>query len=231
MTARTPAGSDGFAGYLASLARSWEALAAPHDDAAVTRGDGFFAARFARHPVLNNAVLLDPARVGDARAVFEGTGSYAIWSADEPAGAALAAAGLRRDMTTVPMRADLAALDEAPGPDDGVLVEVDPGVVATICEVDDELLRDVPGLLAFATAGHESCLVLLDAGDDVNVSFVETRPADRRRGLARAVLRRALWEARRRGYASASLQSTEMAETLYAGAGFVPVGRWQEWVP
>lgn len=222
---------DGFAGYLDSLAGSWAALAAPHRDATVIRGDGFFAARFARHPVLDNAVLLDPVKVSEARAVFAGTDSYAIWSADEPTAAALAAAGLRRDMTTVPMRMSLSGVGTAPDADDGVLVGVDPGVVAAICEVDDDLLRDVPGLWAFTSADHDSCLVLIELGNDVNVSFVQTRPESRRRGLARTVLRRALWEAEQRGHATASLQSTTMAEPLYSTAGFTPVGLWQEWVP
>ncbi len=228
---------DGFAGYLASLTGSWEALAVPHADASVVRGEGFVAARFGSHPVLCNAVLLDPAALPAVADVFAGLPVYAVWSAGAATAAALHDAGLRRDETTVPMRCDLRGLTPDPGTEqrrdggDGVLMDVDPGVVARITEVGEDLVRGVPGLRAFASAGHESCLVLIPVGTDVNVSFVTTLPGARRRGLARAVLRRALRDAAARGFATASLQSTPMAEALYAAEGFVPVGAWQEWLP
>ena len=50
---------DAFGHYLRSLVASWEGLAAPREDATVTRGAGFVAARFPE-PYLNNAVLLTP---------------------------------------------------------------------------------------------------------------------------------------------------------------------------
>jgi ribosomal protein S18 acetylase RimI-like enzyme len=65
----------------------------------------------------------------------------------------------------------------------------------------------------------------------VNVSFVATRPAARGQGLATAVTRAALLDARQRGARTASLQATAMAERLYNRLGFQPVGRWQEWSP
>jgi GNAT superfamily N-acetyltransferase len=219
-----------FERYLTSLAGSWQALAAPHHDAEVVCGDGFLAARFDRYPVLNNAVLLRPEALRAAQAVFAGTTQYAIWSADAVTATAIEAAGLHRDMTTVPMCCDLREMPSA-GDDDGVLEDVAPEVIAELTEVDPALLRGVPGLWTFATEGHESGLVLIPVDTDVNVSFVTTREPARRRGLAVAVLRRALARARDRGFATASLQSTAMAQRLYTRAGFVSVGRWQEWVP
>jgi GNAT superfamily N-acetyltransferase len=219
-----------FERYLMSLVGSWQALAAPHRDAEVVRGDGFVAARFGRYPVLNNAVLLRPDALPAALAVFAGTVHYAIWSADGETAAGIEAAGLRRDMTTVPMCCDLRDVPPA-GVGDGVLEDVAPEVIAELTEVDSALLRGVPGLWTFVTEGHESGLVLIPVGTDVNVSFVTTRESARRRGLAAAVLRRALARARDRGFVTASLQSTAMAERLYTRAGFVSVGRWQEWVP
>jgi GNAT superfamily N-acetyltransferase len=214
--------------YVTSLAGSWEALVAPHPDAVVVRGDGFVAARCPGHPVFNNAALLRPDALAAALAFFDGTDHYAVWSADAAAAAAAAAAGLVRDMTTVPMVCELSAA-EPPG--DGVHSGVSPETVADIAGVDAVLLRDVPGLWTFADAGLESCLVLLPVDTDVNVSFVATRESARRRGLAGRVLRHALAAARAKGFRTASLQSTPMAEGLYRRAGFVPVGHWQEWVP
>jgi GNAT superfamily N-acetyltransferase len=60
--------------------------------------------------------------------------------------------------------------------------------------------------------------------------MVFTRPDARGRGLATAVLKAALHEARADGASNATLQSTPMAEGLYLRYGFRPVGRWQEWV-
>ncbi|GAA0917760.1 hypothetical protein GCM10009557_89510 [Virgisporangium ochraceum] len=214
--------------YLASLAGSWDALAAPHADALVVRGDGFLASRIDRHPVLNNVALLRPDALDAALAVFDGTDRYAVWSADDATAAAIEAAGLVRDTTTVPMVCDLA---DPPSTVDGVREGVDPDVVADITGVDVALLRGVPGLWTFASAGLESCLALFPVDTDVNVGFVGTRESARRRGLAGRVLRYALRAAHDSGFRTASLQSTPMAEGLYRQAGFVPVGHWREWVP
>jgi GNAT superfamily N-acetyltransferase len=214
--------------YLASLAGSWEALAAPHTEARVVRGDGFLASRLDRHPVLNNVALLRPDALDAALTVFDGTDHYAVWSADPPTAAEIEAAGLVRDTTTVPMVCDLSA---PPSDVDGVREGVAPETVADITGVDVALLRGVPGLWTFASAGLESCLVLLPVDTDVNVGFVGTRGSARRRGFAGRVLRYALRAARDRGFRTASLQSTPMAQGLYRQAGFVPVGHWQEWMP
>lgn len=166
---------DAFAGYLASLVGSWEALAAPHADASVVRGEGFVAARFPSHPVLCNAILLEPAALPSIAGVYGALASYAIWSADHATAAALTGAGWRRDETTVPMRCDLRGLRSEPAAGD-VSVDADPGVVAGITGVDEALVRGVPGLRVFASAGRESCVVLIAVGTDVNVSFVATLP-------------------------------------------------------
>jgi len=63
------------------------------------------------------------------------------------------------------------------------------------------------------------------------VYAVGTVPDRRRRGLARALMEHVLADAWERGARSATLQSTEMARPLYAGLGFVAVGRYEEWVP
>lgn len=243
--------------YLASLVGSWAALAAPHPDARVVRGDGFVALRCDGRPVLSNAALLRPDALPRALEFFDGTGHYAVWSADAATAAAVAAAGLVRDTTTVPMVCELATHPPPPDVGSGEVGSGEVGsrdvhsgavhsgavhsgavhsgvpleTVADIAGVDAGLLRGVPGLWTFASAGLESGLVLIPVGTDVNVGFVATRGSARRRGLAGRVLRHALAAARGCGFRTASLQSTPMAERVYTGAGFVPVGHWQEWVP
>lgn len=212
--------------YLASLVGSWDALAAPHPDAAVVRAPGFVALRHPRHPVLTNVALLDAGAVGDALASVA-PGPFAAWSRDAAGDAALAAAGLRRDVTTVPM---LARLDALPAPA-STAVPADPAVVAALNGVDPALVAGVPGVRAWTTAGGEAGLLLQPVDDDVVVSFVVTRPDARRRGHASALLAAVLHEARAAGAATATLQSTPDGQRLYARLGFAAVGRWQEWVP
>jgi ribosomal protein S18 acetylase RimI-like enzyme len=61
-----------------------------------------------------------------------------------------------------------------------------------------------------------------------NVGTLE--PA-RRRGVASALTAQLLQEAAARGCTTATLQATEMAEGIYAAAGFRDLGRILEYVP
>jgi predicted GNAT family acetyltransferase len=53
----------------------------------------------------------------------------------------------------------------------------------------------------------------------------------RRRGVAGALTALMLRRARERGCATASLQSTAIAESVYAAVGFRDLGRFVEYVP
>ncbi|MGK5684342.1 GNAT family N-acetyltransferase [Actinoplanes sp. URMC 104] len=215
--------------YLTALVASWRALASPRAEAAVTEGDGFVAARFAES-VFNNAVVLRPDAVAPAEAVYGGTTEYALWCRDDDPGTAavLARRGYRVTEVTRPMRCDLA--DVAPPAEaPPVLHDADPDRVAELNGVPAYLLRDVPGLRAYATHDYLSGLVLQRSGSDVYVSFVATHPEARGRGLATAVTAAALADARRLGAETATLQASAMAERLYGRLGFRPVARWHEW--
>jgi GNAT superfamily N-acetyltransferase len=223
---------DDFKRYLTSLIGSWELMAIPHPDAVVIRGQGFFAARFPC-PVLNNAVISEPAALDAVCEVYAGVGEYAVWSelADRRLADALHARGFRHDVTTRPMVCHLSEAELDDVDVSRVLADVDPDRIAELNGVPADLVRGVPGLRAYATTGCQSGLVVLPVGTDANISFVATRPDARRRGLAQLVTRAALRDARDEGCITASLQATPMAETIYARVGFRPVGHWQEWVP
>lgn len=60
---------------------------------------------------------------------------------------------------------------------------------------------------------------------------MSTLEAARHRGLGTALTTRQLDDALSRGCTTASLQSTEMAEGLYASVGFRDLGRFLEYVP
>jgi GNAT superfamily N-acetyltransferase len=70
-----------------------------------------------------------------------------------------------------------------------------------------------------------------DHEGDCGVFNVTTVAHARRRGLGTAMTALQLHQARERGCVTASLQSTAMAERVYAAAGFHPLGRYLEFVP
>lgn len=70
-----------------------------------------------------------------------------------------------------------------------------------------------------------------DHGGDCGIYNVGTLGRARRRGLATALMARHLQDARERGCTTVSLQSTPMAEGVYAAVGFRDLGRFLEFVP
>lgn len=216
--------------YLASLEASWRALAAVDSGALVRRAPGHLISRRPRHPVLSNAVILDPGDRDAVLATFAGQSTWAVWSGDEEVDASLAAAGLHRDVVTVPMLAHLCELPPALESRGSRVLRVSAARVAEINGSDPGLLEDVPGLHAWASVGGESGLILQRMADDVHVSFVATQARARRQGLATSVLFTALLDARDSGACTATLSSTMDGRRLYESLGFRPLGRWQEWV-
>jgi GNAT superfamily N-acetyltransferase len=236
---------------VATLVESWAYLASGSPGAEVTRIEDGAIAAFPHPPdrdFLNNAVLARrPADIAATVARVEvayarvGVERFAIWVHEsEPATAEeLRGRGYRLDTSTRTMAmstADLAAFDSAtlglptleviePGLKefwavdglDGLLPTLDPSAAHLyVARVDDE---DVAMLMAFDHAG------------DCGIYMVGTVPGARRRGVATALSAHAVAAARDRGCTTASLQSTEMAERIYARVGFVDLGRWEEYVP
>ena len=70
-----------------------------------------------------------------------------------------------------------------------------------------------------------------DFGGDCGIYNVGTLEHARRRGLGTALTALHLHDARARGCRTASVQSTHMAEGVYAAAGFRDLGRFLEYVP
>jgi ribosomal protein S18 acetylase RimI-like enzyme len=231
----------------ASLVESWTRLAATSPRACVTHLDVGVAAIFPEWSVLNNAIVdrrteIDVA-CGRLRALYASAGihSWALWiasSADTFAADDLVAElnGFRRDTTTLVMEA---ALHARRGSDARVVR----ASVATALHASDAAVPvasidetpsgagDVEGWVlvhdGFAVSGAWSVIHEGDCG----IYSVGTAPACRRRGYARALVDAILDDAFRRDAATASLQSTREAQSLYAAVGFRPVGRYEEWIP
>jgi len=70
-----------------------------------------------------------------------------------------------------------------------------------------------------------------DRCGDCGIFNVGTAERARRRGFGTALTVAQLHDARARGCTTASLQSTPMAERVYAAAGFSDLGRILEYVP
>ena len=74
-----------------------------------------------------------------------------------------------------------------------------------------------------------ACVAAIDADGDCGIYAVATQPASRGRGLASALMRRALTDARRRGCKTSSLQSSKSAFSVYERIGYRDLGAIDTW--
>jgi GNAT superfamily N-acetyltransferase len=72
-------------------------------------------------------------------------------------------------------------------------------------------------------------MMTLDHEGDCLIAFVATHPEARGRGLATALMTRALLDARERGCATTSLQATKMGQPVYERLGYRDLGPIQMW--
>ena len=235
----------------ATLVASWEEDARGARDAAVHRLPGASIAVFPSGPesaFFNNALLeanLTPAERADALDAMEasyqaaGISRFAAWTHERDQ--AMRTELERRGYTLAEStRAMGMALDDARLPEP----EIDLGPDGW-----GDYLRFLeaygvpPGLLAgtnphayhvlTAVAADEtvSAALAYDLDDDCGIYNVATREHARRRGLGTALTALHIHKARARGCRTATLQSTEMAERVYARVGFRDLGRILEYAP
>lgn len=231
----------------ATLVASWRAYARHSDGARVVDVEGAAVGLFPSPPergVYNNALLprwLESARARAVIAAVEGAyreagiDSYAIWAheAEPDAVAALEARGLRFDSATQAMAM---SLDELAAPRPRI----------ELGDLDWDGYGEfagIPGLLRGASAaefnlrvarldGHDvGAVIAHDHDGDRGIFNLETLPEARRRGIGTALTALQLHDARERGLVTASLQSTPIAEGVYAALGFADLGRYLEYVP
>jgi ribosomal protein S18 acetylase RimI-like enzyme len=235
----------------ATLLGSWTAIARGSPGAAVVRSPGVAAAVFPAEPersIYNNALLerdLAPAERAAALDAMEAAYAaarvtrFAAWTHETDRGlrADLEARGYAIDTVTRAMGMALAdlrvprpeiALERADWPaylrhlarfglPAGLLGGVDPGAFHVLLAACDG--ETVATALAF------------DAGGDSGIYNVGTLEHARRRGLGTALTALLAHDALARGCRTATLQSTEMAERLYAAVGFRDLGRIVEYTP
>jgi GNAT superfamily N-acetyltransferase len=234
-----------------TLLASWEAYALGSPGAAVLRSSGVAAAVFPNEPergVFNNALLerdLGSSDRADALDAMEhayasaGVDRFAAWvhESDDGMRADLHGRGYTINESTRAMgraltdlRAPRPPLDLAPpdwfeylehlgafGVPEGLLRGADPAAFHVV------LARCEGAVVATGLA--------FDLGDDCGIYNVGTLERARRRGIGTAVSTLLAHDAADRGCLTASLQSTEIAERVYAAVGFRDLGRILEFGP
>jgi GNAT superfamily N-acetyltransferase len=242
---------DLYARAAATLLASWQQIARGSSGAALLRLGGVATAVFAEEPergVYNNALLdrdlgaTERARAVDAmQAAYSAAGieRYAAWvhESDESMRGELSARGFTIAEST---RAMAMSLDEiaVPQPEAGIgwpdwseyleylrIVGLPAGLLSGVDPTAFHVLAARVGSENVATA------IAFDHDGDRGVFNVSTLEAVRRRGFGTALTARLVHDAAVRGCSTASLQSTEIAERVYAAVGFRDLGRILEYVP
>ena len=231
-----------------TLLASWEEYSRGATGAAVQRFPGVATAVFPNEPecaVYNNALLegdLAAAERADALEAMEaayaaaGVTRFAAWvhESDRAMRADLERRGYSLDETT---RAMGMALDDIrrPRPE----IELGPPdwfEYLRIIGVSPHFLSSAdPGayhiLVARLDRENVSTAMAFDHGSDCGIYNVGTLEHARQRGLGTALTALHLHDALARGCQTATLQSTTMAERMYAAVGFRDLGRILEYVP
>ena len=229
-----------------TLLASWEAYARGAVGAAVKRLPGLTAAVFPHEPeraVYNNALLdhdLDAGERADALDAMEavyavvGVSNFAAWvhESDPAMRAELERRGYTLDTTT---RAMGMALDEIAVPRPQIdlgparwpeylrMEGLPPDFLATADHAAFHLLAArIDGEMVAAALAY-------DFAGDSGIYNVGTVEKARRRGLGTALTAAQVYDACDRGGRTASLQSTQMAERVYAAVGFRDLGRILEY--
>jgi ribosomal protein S18 acetylase RimI-like enzyme len=241
-------GDDLYVRGAATLLASWEEYVRGSFGAALKRLDGVAAAVFPSDPeraVYNNALLdrdLGPTERATAVDAMEagydsaGVDRYAAWvhESDEGMRAELSSRGYTLDESTRAMGMSLddisVALPEVElGPPDWAEYLRILGVPAGFLSGADPSAFHI--LVSPLAGENVATAMAFDHDGDCGVFNVSTLEAARRRGLGTALTARHLHDAVERGCSTASLQSTTMAERVYAAVGFRDLGRILEYVP
>jgi ribosomal protein S18 acetylase RimI-like enzyme len=231
-----------------TLLASWREYARGAPDAAVNRYPGVAAAVFPRGPervVYNNALLdrdmtrgerADALDAMEAAYAAAGVRRFAAWvhESDDAMRTDLERRGYKVDEST---RAMGMALDAIPlprpelelGPPDWFEYLRIIGVPSGFLGESDHAAFHV--LVARLAGENVATAMAFDHSGDCGIYNLTTLERARRRGLGTALTALHAHDAVMRGCRTASLQSTEIAEHVYATGGFRDLGRILEYVP
>jgi ribosomal protein S18 acetylase RimI-like enzyme len=217
------------------------------------RRDGVVASvcpAMARRSVFNSVVYHDAvaleAALDDVAAAYAAAGveAWTVWTPerDAAARALLEAAGHVLDATPQAMAAPLEEIDLGAGAE-GLDWERAPGTEDMCAILEVAFHWEAAGaravFAALPEAGHVyvaradgrpvACVAGFDVEGDCAIWNVGTLPEARGRGLATALMRQALLDARDRGCATTSLQATAMGRPVYRRLGYRDLGVLEMW--
>ncbi|MGW5360724.1 GNAT family N-acetyltransferase [Actinopolymorpha pittospori] len=230
-----------------TLVASWARYATGSAGAQVREEDGATICTFPSEPerlVYNNALIargLDGTATVAAIEAIErtyreaGIDQYAAWAheSDQATIVELYERGYTLDTST---RAMAMPLDDLAVPRPEVhLGESGWSEYLRIVGVPDGLLQDMDTndfhvLIARLNRHNVATAMAYDHDGDCGIYNVATVPNARRRGLGTALTALHVHRAKERGCTTASLQSTKIAERVYASVGFRDLGRFLEYV-
>jgi GNAT superfamily N-acetyltransferase len=234
-----------------TLLASWAQYARGSAGAALQRLSGVAVAVFPQGPeraVYNNALLdrdlSHPERTAAADAMAAAYGSagidrYAAWvhESDEEMRAELSGRGFAIAESTLAMGLSLDAISVTPPeveirpvdwPEYLEYLEVVGAPAGLLSGADPSAFR---ALAARRDDENVATAIAFDHRGDCGIYNMSTLETARRRGFGTALTARQVRGAAERGCSTASLQSTAMAERVYAAVGFRDLGRILEFVP
>jgi GNAT superfamily N-acetyltransferase len=197
-------------------------------------------------PTLNAAVALDPDKAPQHLEELQHRYQHARvrrWGVWLDGGASLAAQALNQaGMVVTAASPGMGALLDDLGTDGDRPQPADLPTVGRVNDLaygnfDGRLERTLTPLPNGVLKGYRvdldgrpaSVALALHHDRDCGVSFVATVPKARRQGLATQVMRQALWDARKNGCTTTTLQATEVGERLYVNLGYRRLCVMQLW--
>lgn len=170
-----------------------------------------------------------------------GVDAWTVWAPESDAAAirALESAGNVFDAAPMAMARELDGIEAPAGGELDLVPDPAPGDVADVIapayhwdSIRRALVRWYDGYhpyLALADGRPAATLAVHDHEGDAHVTLVGTLEAARGRGLATALMRRALADARARGCTTTTLVATRMGHPVYARLGYRDYGGVQMW--
>lgn len=222
--------------------------------AKLIEGDGWVAALNPAVPTRsfwNDVYYDDAAAVGqalpDIADAYERAGivAWTVWvrPGDRELAELLESRGHRLDANPMAMGAEIDEVLATPAPED-VPFWIREGGFEAVGPLNDQAYgvpqgdfggafeqepEEVRWYVAGSAGPPQACAGAVDLGDNTDITLVATAPEARGRGMAGALIRRALADARERGCRTTTLVATKLGHPVYRRLGYRDVGEIEMW--
>jgi GNAT superfamily N-acetyltransferase len=239
--------------FNAAMPAAWRLYTQGAEDSFVVERPGLIATvvpAAAERSVFNSVIYNDPdavaAGLDELAATYEQAGvlAWTVWIPEEDDATAQLVERVGHVLDAAP-RAMAMSLDGIEEPELAGIDWSDQAELETLTRINDLAYGWREGTFGSALLGlprerlhvyaarvdgeAAATMMTIDLGDDTEIAFVATLPPARGRGLATALMARSLWDARRRGQQTATLQATKAGYPVYRRLGFRDLGTLQMW--